>query len=328
MTLKKYAAVALIVVGSASLPSISRAQEWKAYTYGNTEQVANVSGLKAIFDEIKAKTGGQISIKLSLGGQLPIKVNTITQAVGDNVVTFGDDLFFHGSVPIGGLLRLPMLIQDATEFTKAYDIVKPQLVAGFDKQGVVLLGYYTYPMQVLFSNKKLTSLDDIKGQKIRVTSPEQAEFVKAFGGTGLTMGPPEVAPALQQGAVDGVITASAGGGKVWGDLLTHRFAIPVSFVDAALIVNKDAFNALKPEAQAAIRAAVAAQAPAIIKALLADEETVNTTLKAKGMTLTDAPKDAQVAATATMKGYWDTWAKAKGKDAEAALAQVRTALGR
>ncbi len=320
--------IAIAMAAATILPTNAPAADWKAYTYGTTEQVANVAGLKAIFDEIKAKTGGAIDIKLSLGGQLPIKVNTITQAVGDNVVTFGDDLFFHGSVPIGGLLRLPMLIQDPAEFSKAYEIVKPHLVAGFDKQGAVLLGYYTYPMQVLFSNKKLTSLDDIKGKKIRVTSPEQAEFVKAFGGTGLTMGPPEVAPALQQGAIDGVITASAGGGKVWGDLLTHRYALPVSYVDAALIVNKDVFMALKPEVQAAIWAAVANHSPTIIKTLLADEDTVNASLGSKGMVLTESAKEVQAAATATMKPYWDTWAKAKGKDAEAAMAQVRAALGR
>ena len=78
-------------------------------------------------------------------------------------------------------------------------------------------------MQIAWSSKKLTSLDDFKGQKIRATSPEQIEFLKRFGANGLTVGGSEVPSALERGVVDGVLTANAGGGKVWKDLLKYCY---------------------------------------------------------------------------------------------------------
>ena len=41
---------------------------------------------------------------------MPIKADSITAAVGDNVIQFGDDGFATGTIPITGVLRLPMLL--------------------------------------------------------------------------------------------------------------------------------------------------------------------------------------------------------------------------
>ena len=99
-------------------------------------------------------------------------------------------------------------------------------------------------MQIAWSSKKLTSLDDLKGQKIRATSPEQIEFLKRFGANGLTVGAPEVPSALERGVVDGVLTANAGGGKVWKDLLKYCYEIGLNFFEANIVVNKEAYAKL------------------------------------------------------------------------------------
>ena len=99
-------------------------------------------------------------------------------------------------------------------------------------------------MQIAWSSKKLTSLEDLKGQKIRATSPEQIEFLKRFGANGLTVGAPEVPSALERGVVDGVLTANAGGGKVWKDLLKYCYEIGLNFFEANIVVNKEAYAKL------------------------------------------------------------------------------------
>ena len=60
----------------------------------------------------------------------------------------------------------------------------------------MVLAEYTYPLQVIWGRKKLTSLDDIKGMKLRVAQPEQGEMVRRFGGTSVTISAPEVPSAL------------------------------------------------------------------------------------------------------------------------------------
>ena len=55
--------------------------------------------------------------------------------------------------------------------------------------------------------------------KLRVTSVEQGEFIRRFGGVPLTIGTPDVAASLDRGVVEGVLTASSGGGVTWHDLV-------------------------------------------------------------------------------------------------------------
>ena len=137
--------------------------------------------MNTIIEQIEKETDGELKVRLHLGGSLPINTTNITQAVSDDVVQMGDDGYFTGNVPIGGILRLPMLIRTREEYAKAAAVVDPYLEAAFGKKGLVVLGQYLYPFQVAYSRNKLTSLADFKGQKIRVTSPEQGEFIKRLG---------------------------------------------------------------------------------------------------------------------------------------------------
>ena len=116
--------------------------------------------------------------------------------------------------------------------------------AAYDKKGSTVLSTYYFPMQIAWSSKKLTSLDEFKGQKIRATSPEQIEFLKRFGANGLTVGGSEVPSALERGVVDGVLTANAGGGKVWKDLLKYCYEIGLNYFEANIAVNKEAYAKL------------------------------------------------------------------------------------
>ena len=107
-----------------------------------------------------------------------------------------------------------------------------------------MLSTYYFPLQFAWSTKKLTSLDDFKGQKIRATSPEQIEFLKRFGANGLTVSGAEVPSALERGVVDGVLTANAGGGKIWKDLLKYNYDIGLNYFEANIAVNKEAYAKL------------------------------------------------------------------------------------
>ena len=53
--------------------------------------------------------------------------------------------------------------------------------------------------------------------------------------------------ALERGVVDGVLTANAGGGKVWKDLLKYCYEIGLNFFEANIAVNKEAFAKLPAE---------------------------------------------------------------------------------
>jgi len=165
--------------------------------------------------------------RLHLSGTLQIAPNNITVAVADGVVQIADDLFNSGNIPVAGIPRLPGLVRNYDEFAKTADVLRPYLEKSFGEKGVIMLADYTYPLQVIWGKKKLTSLEDIKGLKLRVAQPEQGEMVRRFGGTSVTISAPEVPSALDRGVVDGIFTAGVGA-VLWKDLLKYGFLVPVT----------------------------------------------------------------------------------------------------
>jgi TRAP-type C4-dicarboxylate transport system substrate-binding protein len=317
--------------GFASFATPLRAQastRWNAYTYVPAATLPSAKGLARIAEGIDKASNGSVKIRVHLGGSLPIGASDISNALSDNVVQLGDDGFFHGNLPVTGILRLPMLIATAEDFDKAVAVIRPYFEAAYAAKGVVLLGQYYFPLQVAWSRNKLASLADIKGQKFRVTSPEQGEFVRRFGGTPVTLGAAEVPSALDRGVVDGVFTASSGGGKIWKDLLKSSYRLGPNFFDASIAVNKGAFEKLAPNIQQRLRELVVETAPWITAELRKDENDVTQQLAAGGIAITEASAADTQAAAKLLAPYWDEWAKSRGGEATTALAKVRAALGR
>ena len=303
------------------------AEMWRAYTYNAVATVTAVKGLNALFDDIKDKTGGQLSVRLNLGGTLPIAATNVTQAVADNVVQWGDDAFFIGSVPVGGVVRLPMLLRTRADFEKAWDIEAPYLRAAYEKKGIVLLGRYIFPENVMWSKKKLTALADIAGQKIRVISPEQAEFIKLLGGIPVTLGTSEVAAGIDRGVIDGALTASSGYGYVWRDLLKYSYRLNVSFVDSLILVNKEAWDKLPPATREQVQALVTEHTARITAAMAAEDQELTKKLAAAGMVVTE-PSAAELAeAEKRVTPYWKAWGEQRPAVQEA-LQKARAAVGR
>jgi TRAP-type transport system periplasmic protein len=318
-----------IAAGAAALAGVgaSAAQSWRAYTYNAVATVTAVKGLNALFEAIEKDTQGQLSVRLNLGGTLPISATNITQAVSDNVVQLADDAFFVGSVPVGGIVRLPMFLRSRPEFEKGWDVESGYLRDEYAKRNVVLLGRYIFPENVFWSRRKLSALADIGGQKIRVVSPEQAEFIKVLGGIPVTLGTSEVAAGIDRGVIDGALTASSGYGYVWRDLLKYSFRLNVSFIDSLILVNKGAWDKLAPELRAKVQALVNDHTRRMTDAMAAEDAALTKKLADGGMVVTE-PSAAELAdAERRITPYWKEWGE-KRPAAQEALAKVRAAVGR
>jgi TRAP-type C4-dicarboxylate transport system substrate-binding protein len=263
---------------------------------------------------------------VNVGGSLPIPGTAVTQAVGDSTLTFAHDGFFTGNVPLGGLTNLPLLTPTHEDFRKALAILEPYLARELENKGVKLLATYNFPIQTLWAVNKLTSVADIKGKKMRVNNQQQADFMRRFEASPVTLATPDVAPALERATVEGLMTASAGGGRLWGDMLKYNFRLGLNYDLMLIIANKDAFDRLSPDLQAKFVEAAKKDAAELTKELADSEDEVTERLKSKGMvvTLPDGPVRAD--AVNKVREYWDVWAKGVGPVAVEALAKVRAEI--
>ena len=301
---------------------------WECYVYNPVATQPSVQAMVRMIEAVKKQTNGELEINLHLGGSLPIKADGITAAVADGVVQLGDDGFATGTIPITGIIRLPLLLQSPQDLEKATTILRSHLDSAYGKRGITVLGQYSYPFQVLWGRKQITSLKDIKGLKLRVTSVEQGEFIRRFGGISLTIGAPDVAAALDRSLVEGVLTASSGGGLAWHDLLKYRYAFPTSYVNSTFIVNQEALAKLPPATQKIV---LDAGAEAVLWAgteMIRVEDDITARFGREGMVLTDTTPAEIQEATDKMRSYWDEWASKHSPEAVATLKEIRAAVGR
>ena len=316
------------VLASGAVAMSAHATEWTAYTYSSVSTTAAVKGMKRIVERVDQATDGKLKIKLHLGKTLQIKSSDITQSVGDGVIDMAADYFFSGNVPIARVLNLPMLIENDEQWHKAFTAMGPTLRKAFAKQGTVLLGSYRYPKQIIFTTFKINSLKDLAGHKIRVTSPEQGQFIKEFGGAPITLSGSEVPTSLERGVIEGVLTASAGGAKKWHEFLPYNYRFPVNYGNSMIIANTDAFKKLSANEQDALRRIVSEEGEKISAEFIIDEDKQMKAQSGKGMTIVQPTTADGDLARQKLAPYWEAWAKANGPEYEAALALVRTAIGK
>ena len=319
------AAAFILLLGAGG--SARAAEQWNFYMHQSAPNFATSRGAKLLTEEIDKATGGELKVRLHLSGTLQISPSNITQAVGENVVQLGDDLFNSGNITVAGIPRLPMLIQSYEDFAKADAVLKPYIEKAFAQKGSTVLASYTYPLQFMWGRKKLESLDDIKGMKLRVAQPEQGEFVRRFGGTSITMSAPEVPSALDRGVVEGIFTAGVGA-VLWKDLLKYGYMLVVNVNNSYFIANTDALKKLNPDLQGKLRKVAGDSARWNQDTMRKEEADSVQVLKTAGYTLTNAKPEDVTRAVNAVKPYWDEWAKSRGPDTVEALAKVRAALNR
>src|SRR5579863_2354453 len=83
-----------------------------------------------------------------------------------------------------------------------------------DRYGLELLAIWSYPAQLIFCNRPMSGLADLKGINVRVASAMHGDFIEGLGGVGVTMPFDELMDGLRKHVVDCAITAAMSGYRV------------------------------------------------------------------------------------------------------------------
>lgn len=324
--------VALAFAATSVLAGTASAEEWKCYTYQSAPASPVNIGLQKMADKLKEVTNGRVNVTCNVGGALPIDANSIAPAMSDGVLDIGSVSNISGYVPLAAIGILPGMFQNNAQYDeKGWPILKEVIQAEFDKRNLKVLGTYHYPPQVIWGSKSatpLTSFDDLKGKTLRVGNPEVGEFAKVFGAIPVTLPTPDVSPALQRGTVEYVITAAAAGGRLWRDFFGSGLLDPVYVATSYIIINKDRWDSLSPEEQAAFGDFAAETGKWITKTQQDDDAVAIAEFKDKdGWTITPSSDEAYKKIVAGMQPLWTAWAEQRGPEAVELLGTLKAALG-
>ncbi|MBQ1490863.1 MAG: TRAP transporter substrate-binding protein [Blautia sp.] len=152
------------------------------------------------------KTGGKVTIDLYPSGQLG-NTTEFTEAVIGGSIDFGTGMTTDlvDFIPQYGIFDMPNLFNNVSEMRS---VLSGDFVAYLNNYcnqgGLQMLGYSDAGFRQLTTNKVVHTLEDLKGQKIRVmTNKYHISYWNALGAAATPMQFTEVFMGLQQGTIDG-----------------------------------------------------------------------------------------------------------------------------
>jgi len=153
-----------------------------------------------------------------------IRAGAVEIGMGVFAFVAGDDPFFEG-------IDLPGMAVDIETARRVSTAFKPVLAERMaERHGVKLLATVPYTAQVFFCREPITSLDDLKGRKVRVRGRNMSDMVKALGGAPMTLPFAEVVTAMQTGVIDCAVSGIGSGNAArWYDIANHLYNLPVDW---------------------------------------------------------------------------------------------------
>jgi TRAP-type C4-dicarboxylate transport system substrate-binding protein len=207
-------------------------------------------------EKTKEATGGKVDIDVMAGGALGYKGPELLRVVRDGLVPVSDILLsgVAGDEALYGISTLPFLYRNLEEAKILSDTARPYYdKVAEEKWNQKILYIAPWPISGFWTKTELTSIEDMKGLKMRTYDEMGARVLEAVGGTPYPLPFSEVYSSLSTGVIDSVLTstATAVDVKFW-EVLDYFSPVSVMMGNNAVTVNLDEFNKLDAETQEAI----------------------------------------------------------------------------
>ena len=268
-------AIGLAAAGGASAQELPKTSLNVVGAWGNLLQYKDFE--KPFWTkEITEKSGGAVTAEITPFNEMGLKGAEIFRLMRTGVIDFGSTVLGYVAADDARneAVDLAGLSPDIDTARKVSDAYKPVYDKFYGERfGIKVLGIWPYSAQVLFCNGEIKGLADLKGKKVRTGNRTLAEFVEAFGGTGVTLAFNEVVPALQNKVVDCAITGSLSGNTAkWNEVSTHLYALPLGWSHVMHAVNLKRWNSLDPKVRDFLQKEIAGLEDRIWKAAAAETE--------------------------------------------------------
>jgi TRAP-type C4-dicarboxylate transport system substrate-binding protein len=241
--------IAVFAVGMSVTPVLAKTN-WNANSVWPPKNLHSV-GLTDFAEKVKKATNGDLEIIVSTGGALGYKGPDILKAVRDGLVPVSDMLIsgVAGDEKLFQIVTLPFLVRNSEELKLLIDVSRPAFDKSAAKWKQKILYIAPWPGAGLWTKKKITTFEELKGLKTRTYDKNGALVMEAVGATPFALPFSEVYTSLQTGLIDSVMTSTptAVDGKFW-EVLKYFEPLNITIATNMVTVNLDAFQKL-PKAQ-------------------------------------------------------------------------------
>lgn len=282
-------------------------------------------------ERVTQETKGTVVMTTHPGGTLGVKANESLRAVSEGVVPMAEFAFFQNASrgAVMAVETLPFLVGDYDQLKTMHKYFRPLWESILTKNNQKALYVVPWPNQFFFVKKPVSSLDDLKGIKMRSLDKLTTDWINRLGMTPVQMTNLEVLQALGSGMLDGVATSAgtAVAQKYW-DFMKYGYQTNHIWASNVMSINLDTWKKLTSAQQATIERIAKEMEPQFWEVSKQDHEKKVAELKANGMNIAPAPKAMTDEMIKRTNPLWEVYAKPMGDEAVTALTAYRKEIGK
>jgi TRAP-type C4-dicarboxylate transport system substrate-binding protein len=244
-----------IVAFAAMPPAAARPIELKLAFFTSDRSMSYIAAVKPFIDAVNTEAKGTIEIVLHSGGVLGREIAQQPQVVLDGVadIAFIVPGYTPDRFPDNAVIELPGLLHDMREAASVYSrLITVHALRGYEDFFVI--GAYVTEPETIHSRLPISSIDDLKGKRIRVNNSGEAAVLERLGAVPVLMQITQVAAAISSGAIDGTaISRTPLSDYGIKRVATNHYFLATSGAPLALVMNRKKFETLPQAAQDVIR---------------------------------------------------------------------------
>lgn len=260
------------------------------------------SSLMNIFEEMNKEllqvTNGRLGFKLYAGFALGDEADVLRKLrIGlVNAATFTSTALTDVNKDLRAL-QVPFLFSNYEQVDFIMGKVQQDLKKGFAQQGFEVLGFPELGFIYFMSKQPIAELSDLKGKRVwaQANAPMAKAFVDSVGVSNVAITAPDVLMALQTNLVDVVFNSP------YYALITQWFTqvkcitdLPLSYIGAALLMNKKNYDQLPPDLQQGLKQVTAKYVRMLVEKTRKDNAEALKVMLGRGLQrVTPNPQQAQ-----------------------------------
>lgn len=239
----------------AAVPALAQQKTTLKFAVFTPEQELTFQRvMKPFAQKVMADSKGTLEIKMYPNGALGRHPARQLKMVQDGVadIAWVIPAYTPGRFPDNSVFELPNVIKNSREGSvAAWRMLKKGMLRGYSD--FYMIGLFVTAPYTIHTKKKVTSMEGLKGLKIRAVGPAMVASVKLLGAAPEPMPFTKIVEAVSRGVIDGttghpIAVYDFGVSKV---TTSHYFG-RLGTVNLGLFMNKKKYAALPAAARAAL----------------------------------------------------------------------------
>jgi len=325
--------VSMAIAASATFSGAAWSQESTVWKFAHTTSILGTVwhryATEIVPQRIEEATDGAVKIEVITGVVQPADM---LASVREGTVQGGSLIlpYVGATLPTWNIMTLPGLVQDESQYPQLVnDILMPHVREEAERRFDALpVMFFASTGASWFSNGPIDSVDEIRGRKYRVHSPELGQLVQSAGGASVSIQFGDVPAAIQRGMIDAYTGAhpSASAAKLYE---STRYAEdwPAGLGGSIYVISTKALESLPEDVRDLVVAEFEELNLEIQQASLDEAKTAAENLVAEGMELIEIPQSEKEELIRLAKEkVWPLWIQNAGPEGEQLLKTVQEAL--